>query len=58
MPSGQTVPLPPVPISIDDETPGLRTQPPAAGEHSDPVLSWAGYDAAQIAQLRGAGIIA
>lgn len=58
MPSGQTVPLPPLPVSIDEQTPGLRMQPPAAGEHSDAVLSWAGYDPTQIAQLRGAGIIA
>ncbi len=39
-------------------TPGtLRTPAPALGEHTDAVLAEAGFDAAEIARLRQAGIV-
>ncbi len=58
MPNGATFPLPPLPVSIDGATPGMRMQPPAAGEHTDEVLRKIGYASETIAALRGAGVIA
>jgi crotonobetainyl-CoA:carnitine CoA-transferase CaiB-like acyl-CoA transferase len=58
MPSGATIPLPPLPLSIDGASSDLRMQPPAAGEHTNAVLSWAGYDGLRIAALREAGVVA
>ncbi len=43
MPNGVMANLPPLALAIDDETPGIRMQPPAAGEHTDAVLAEAGY---------------
>jgi crotonobetainyl-CoA:carnitine CoA-transferase CaiB-like acyl-CoA transferase len=57
MPNGTMADLPPLPVSIDDATFGLRLQPPAAGEHTDAVLREAGYTADQVAALREAGIV-
>lgn len=58
MPGGNLAQLPPLPIAIDDETPGLRLQPPASGEHTDAILARLGYAPARIAALRGTGVIA
>jgi crotonobetainyl-CoA:carnitine CoA-transferase CaiB-like acyl-CoA transferase len=57
MPNGTFADLPPLPLSIDDETLGVRLQPPAAGEHTDAILREEGYSADRIAALRRAGII-
>ncbi|MGH7041420.1 MAG: CaiB/BaiF CoA transferase family protein [Acetobacteraceae bacterium] len=57
MPDGETAHFPSLPICIDDETPGLRRQPPALGEHTEEVLRGLGYDLARIAALREAGAI-
>jgi formyl-CoA transferase len=39
-------------------TPGsVRTPPPLLGEHSDAILDWLGYDAAEVAAMREAEII-
>ncbi len=57
MPNGVLANLPPLPVSIDDETPGMRMQPPEAGEHTDAVLREAGYAGERIAALMEAGII-
>lgn len=58
MPSGKIANLPPLPIAINDETLGLRLQPPAAGEHTDEILAALGYPQDRIAALRTAGVIA
>lgn len=52
MPSGEVAKLPPLPVCFDDETPGLRLQPPEAGEHTDAILHALGYEDARIAALR------
>ena len=57
MPNGTMAPLPPLPVSIDNATPGLRCQPPGPGEHTDAVLGEAGYDAGRVAALRAAGVV-
>ena len=54
MPDGRHAKLPGTPICFDDEAPGLRMQPPMAGEHTDSVLSALGYSAEKIAELRAA----
>jgi crotonobetainyl-CoA:carnitine CoA-transferase CaiB-like acyl-CoA transferase len=57
MPKGNVAKLPTTPICFDDEAPGLRHQPPAAGEHTEEVLRALGYGDAQIAALREAGAV-
>jgi len=37
--------------------PALRLQPPAAGEHTDPILAASGYSAERIAALRRANAV-
>jgi len=58
MPAGNIAELPPLPIAINDETLGLRLQPPAAGEHTDEILAALGYSDDRIAALRTSGVIA
>ncbi|MDE2581737.1 MAG: CoA transferase [Rhodospirillales bacterium] len=57
MADGHTANFPALPICVDDETPGLRRQPPALGEHTGEVLRSLGYDDARIAALRAAGAV-
>jgi crotonobetainyl-CoA:carnitine CoA-transferase CaiB-like acyl-CoA transferase len=52
MPEGNTANLPPLPIAFDDATPGLRSQPPIAGKHTDTILTTLGYSPERIAALR------
>jgi crotonobetainyl-CoA:carnitine CoA-transferase CaiB-like acyl-CoA transferase len=54
---GQVAKLPTLPLEIDGESPGLRLQPPRAGEHTDEILAGLGYDAGRIAALRGKDVI-
>lgn len=57
MADGHIASFPALPIAIDGETPGLRRQPPALGQHTGDVLEQLGYDAARVAALREAGAI-
>ncbi len=57
MENGTVAKLPPLPLALDEATPGVRRQPPRLGEHTDAVLGELGYDAARIAALREAGTI-
>jgi crotonobetainyl-CoA:carnitine CoA-transferase CaiB-like acyl-CoA transferase len=57
MPTGTTVGLPPLPIAFDDESLGLRLQPPQAGEHTDAILGGLGYSPDRIAALRASGAV-
>jgi crotonobetainyl-CoA:carnitine CoA-transferase CaiB-like acyl-CoA transferase len=47
-----------LPFCIDNETPELRMQPPAAGEHTEAILAALGYSSERIAALRDAKTIA
>ncbi len=55
--NGTVANLPPLPVSIDEAIPGIRLQPPAAGEHTDAILREAGYSAEHVAALRESGIV-
>ncbi len=57
MPKGNVAKLPTTPICFGDEAPGLRRQPPAAGEHTEEVLHALGYSEEQIAALRAGGAV-
>jgi crotonobetainyl-CoA:carnitine CoA-transferase CaiB-like acyl-CoA transferase len=57
MPKGNVAKLPGLPFCIDGEAPGLRMQPPAAGEHTDAILRALGYSAERIEELRRTGTI-
>ena len=49
VPDFRTVDLP---VAIDGEKASLRHAPPLLAAHTDEVLQWAGYSAAEIASLR------
>jgi crotonobetainyl-CoA:carnitine CoA-transferase CaiB-like acyl-CoA transferase len=56
--AGQSVKTTLFPISMAGHRLGVRLQPPKRGEHTDALLASVGYDAAQIASLRGAAVVA
>jgi crotonobetainyl-CoA:carnitine CoA-transferase CaiB-like acyl-CoA transferase len=47
-----------LPVTIGGERLPVRSGPPAIGEHTDAVLRDIGYDEAEIAALRAAGVVA
>lgn len=50
--------MPGLTMHLSETPPTLRRLPPSLGEHTDEVLAeWFGYDAAQIARLRGDGVV-
>jgi crotonobetainyl-CoA:carnitine CoA-transferase CaiB-like acyl-CoA transferase len=46
-----------VPFELQATPASIRTPPPTLGEHTDELLAEAGYDPAEIARLRAAGIV-
>jgi crotonobetainyl-CoA:carnitine CoA-transferase CaiB-like acyl-CoA transferase len=50
--------LAPDPIRLDGQSLPIRIEPPLIGQHTDEVLAELGIDAAQIAELRGSGVVA
>ena len=44
--------IPGVPYKLDKTPASVRTPPPLHGQHTDDVLSGAGFSAAEIAELR------
>lgn len=47
-----------LPLTLDGERPGVRSAPPAIGEHTDALLAELGYTPAEVARLREAGVVA
>lgn len=56
-PSGNTVIVPGLPISVDGGRYGMRCDPPAAGADGDAVMSAIGLSAAEIAALKAKGVV-
>ncbi len=46
-----------LPLSLDGRRPGVRTAPPALGQHTESLLGELGYSAADIERLRVANVI-
>jgi len=46
-----------LPFGLSATPASIRTAPPLLGEHSDEILAEAGYSSAEIAALRGGGVI-
>jgi crotonobetainyl-CoA:carnitine CoA-transferase CaiB-like acyl-CoA transferase len=57
MQNGKVVKLPAMPFTIDGQSPKMRLQPPASGEHTDEVMAQFGYTPKQIAAFRQEKII-
>jgi len=57
LPDGQKTQVPLLPLTLDGQRLGLRHNPPKLGEHADAVLAGLGYTQADIAALRGAGVV-
>jgi len=47
-----------LPVAWNGVRPGVRRIPPRLGEHTDEVLAWLGYEAAEIQALRREGVVA
>jgi crotonobetainyl-CoA:carnitine CoA-transferase CaiB-like acyl-CoA transferase len=45
------------PLKLSAQPPSIRRPPPVLGEHTDEILAEAGYTAAQVAELREAGVV-
>ena len=50
-------PLADTPVRLSETPGGIRSRPPTLGEHTDRILDELGFNAADIAGLREAGVI-
>ena len=57
LPDGRQTRVPLMPITLDGHRPGVRSNPPRLGEHTDALLLEAGYTAAQIEVLKQSQVI-
>ena len=57
LPDGRSVQTVLLPVTLDDQRPGVRLNPPRLGEHTNALLRELGYDAAQIASMSQQKII-
>ena len=56
-PSGVDVPQVRSPMRFSEAAMDMRSPPPMLGQHSDEILAELGYAAADIAALRGSGVV-
>jgi len=56
--AGHELPVVNNPLHLSSTEPAVLADPPALGEHTAEILDGLGYDAARVAQLRKAGVIA
>ena len=52
LPDGRTTLVPLLPLTLDGDRPGVRSNPPQLGEHTDALLAEVGYSCAQIETLK------
>ena len=52
LPDGRTTLVPLLPLTLDGDRPGVRSNPPQLGEHTDELLAEVGYSCAQIETLK------
>ncbi len=57
LPDGRATTVPLLPIALDGQRLGVRTDPPRLGEHTDELLAGLGYSSPEITALRQAGVI-
>lgn len=57
LPDGRETVVPLLPLKLGGERLGRRLGPPKLGEHSDALLQSLGYSAAEVAALRGEGVL-
>jgi crotonobetainyl-CoA:carnitine CoA-transferase CaiB-like acyl-CoA transferase len=57
LPDGRETKVPLLPLMLDGERPGLRTQPPKLGEHTWELLRGVGYSDAQLEALAAKGVV-
>jgi crotonobetainyl-CoA:carnitine CoA-transferase CaiB-like acyl-CoA transferase len=56
--AGREVPVVASPLHLSSTAPAVTADPPALGEHTAQILGGLGYDPRQVAELRGAGVVA
>jgi len=57
LPDGRETRVPLLPLSLDGQRPGVRSDPPRVGQHSLQVLAALGYSQAEVAQLVAEGVV-
>jgi crotonobetainyl-CoA:carnitine CoA-transferase CaiB-like acyl-CoA transferase len=57
LPDGRETRVPLLPLTLDGERPGVRSQPPRLGEHTRELLTQAGYSEQDIAALQAGDVI-
>jgi crotonobetainyl-CoA:carnitine CoA-transferase CaiB-like acyl-CoA transferase len=57
LPDGRDTLVPLLPITLDGERPGVRSNPPGLGEHTDALLLEVGYNAAQIDAMKAGRVV-
>ena len=58
LPDGRETRVPLLPLTLGDERPGIRLQPPRLGEHTQALLTEVGYSASEIAELLALKVVA
>jgi len=57
LPDGRQTKVPLLPLTLGEQRPGVRLQPPQLGQHTSELLQEVGYGAAEIESMRSRGIV-